>query len=121
METFELTTSYETEFFNRQQTSRSRSVSRPRTVTGSSAWPRTLLWSAAGVTTSLYLKELYVRQAWRRGGVGKLLMDELINIAKTEGCARVEWTTDRSNVEAQQFYAGLGHDLTEDLFYRAKW
>lgn len=77
------------------------------------------LWPAAGVTTSLYLKELYVRQAQRRSGVGRLLMGKLINIAKAEGCTRVEWTTDRSNVEAQRFYAGLGHGVNEGkLFYR---
>jgi GNAT superfamily N-acetyltransferase len=35
------------------------------------------LWPAAGVTRSLYLKELYVAQDWQRQGIGKLLMDSL--------------------------------------------
>jgi len=77
------------------------------------------LWPAVGVSTSLYLKELYVRQAQRRAGVGKLLMDRLIDIAKREGCTRVEWTTDRSNVEAQRFYERLDFGVNDSkLFYR---
>ena len=79
------------------------------------------LWPAAGVSTSLYLKELYVRQAKRRAGIGKLLMDKLVDIARAEGCTRVEWTTDRDNSEAQRFYDGLRYEINAGkVFYRAK-
>jgi GNAT superfamily N-acetyltransferase len=77
------------------------------------------LWPAAGITTSLYLKELYVRQDQRRTGVGRQLMDQVIDVARGQGCTRVEWTTDRENAEAQGFYAELGHGINAGkVFYR---
>jgi GNAT superfamily N-acetyltransferase len=59
------------------------------------------LWPAAGLTASLYLKELYVASARRRDGTGTLLMSGLYQIAAGRGCSRVEWTTDTSNPGAQ--------------------
>ena len=77
------------------------------------------LWPAAGLTRSLYLKELYVIETARRKGVGKLLMQHLYGIAAENGCSRVEWTTDRDNPDAQRFYAELGIPVQESkLFYR---
>lgn len=77
------------------------------------------LWPAVGLTRSLYLKELYVAQAARRNGVGKLLMRSLYEIAVKHDCSRVEWTTDQDNAEAQRFYAELDVPVNESkLFYR---
>lgn len=79
------------------------------------------LWPAAGFTRSLYLKELYVAQAYRRTGIGKQLMDELHEIARAHGCSRVEWTTDAPNTDAQTFYAALGAAAnTTKVFYRSE-
>jgi GNAT superfamily N-acetyltransferase len=79
------------------------------------------LWPAVGLTRSLYLKELYVTEAAREQGVGKLLMRHLYTIAVNQGCSRVEWTTDQSNLDAQQFYASLGVPVKESkLFYRVE-
>ncbi|MBC8093487.1 MAG: GNAT family N-acetyltransferase, partial [Pseudonocardia sp.] len=61
------------------------------------------LWPAAGLTRSLYLKELYVRQRRRSQGTGRALMHELISLARREGCSRVEWTTEDGNDEAKRF------------------
>jgi ribosomal protein S18 acetylase RimI-like enzyme len=78
------------------------------------------LWPAAGLTTSLYLKELYVAEPYRRSGLGKALMDELYRIAAERGCSRVEWTTDQDNPSAQAFYEALGaKPKTSKIFYRA--
>ena len=77
------------------------------------------LWPAAGVTRSLYLKELYVAQGWQRQGIGKQLMDNLLTVAAKRRCSRVEWTTDRDSKGAQRFYAELGTPMNEGkLFYR---
>jgi GNAT superfamily N-acetyltransferase len=77
------------------------------------------LWPAVRLTRSLYLKELYVAEAARRNGVGKLLMRHLYDTAIECGCSRVEWQTDRSNTDAQRFYAELGAPVDESkLFYR---
>jgi GNAT superfamily N-acetyltransferase len=77
------------------------------------------LWPAAGVTRSLFLKELYVAQDRQRQGIGKLLMDSLQTVATKHGCSRVEWTTDRDSEGAQRFYAKLGVPVDKGkLFYR---
>jgi GNAT superfamily N-acetyltransferase len=78
------------------------------------------LWPAIGVTRSLYLKELYVGESHRRKGAGKLI-DALFEVAAKHECSRVEWTTDRPNTAAQQFYAELGVPVNEaKLFYRVE-
>jgi GNAT superfamily N-acetyltransferase len=77
------------------------------------------LWPAVGLTSSLYLKELYVAAAARRAGVGTLLMRGLFRIAADRACTRVEWTTDDDNPDAQAFYAALGtQPATSKIFYR---
>lgn len=78
------------------------------------------LWPAAGLTSSLYLKELYVVESHRRTGLGRLLMDGLHEIAVARGCSRVEWTTDTGNPGAQAFYEALGaRPKAGKIFYRA--
>jgi GNAT superfamily N-acetyltransferase len=66
-----------------------------------------LLWPAAGADTSLYLKELYVRAQSRRHGVGRALMAAVRDAATAAGCRRVEWTADRDNPPALDFYAAM--------------
>lgn len=78
------------------------------------------LWPAAGVTRSLYLKELYVADSHRRSGVGSLLMQHIFAIADKHECSRIEWTTDHTNRGAQAFYERLGHHAYEGkVFFRA--
>lgn len=77
------------------------------------------LWPAAGSSRSLYLKELYVADSYRKLGTGRQLMQELFSIAKRENCSRVEWTTDTTNADAQNFYEKLGEAVfSGKLFYR---
>lgn len=66
------------------------------------------LWPAVGVTRSLYFKELYVTEAFRRRGVGRLLMGEVCQVAAEHECSRVEWTADKGNALAEAFYQQLG-------------
>jgi GNAT superfamily N-acetyltransferase len=77
------------------------------------------LWPAKGLTCSLFLKELYVRQARRGQGVGKLLMQEIGRIAVAKECSRVEWMTELDNTDAQGFYATLdASPHSGKVFYR---
>ncbi|WP_367139015.1 MULTISPECIES: GNAT family N-acetyltransferase [Streptomyces] len=66
------------------------------------------LWPAAGADSSLYLKELFVREGARRQGVATALMAQVRRAASTAGCSRVEWTADRDNPSALEFYQALG-------------
>ena len=88
-------------------------------VVGIASW--SYLWPAVGLTRSLYLKELYVAQSHRRRGVGRLLMQAVIEKAREQGCSRVEWTTDTDNAAAQAFYRYLGlAAYPSKVFYRVE-
>lgn len=77
------------------------------------------LWPATGTILSLYLKELYVAAAFRRSGVGTVLMRGRFGIAAARGCSRVEWTTDPQHPGAQAFYEALGAgQLPSKVFFR---
>jgi GNAT superfamily N-acetyltransferase len=77
------------------------------------------LWPAAGVTRSLYLKEIYIAEAFRRKGVGASLMQQLCQVAVERECSRVEWTTDKGNVLGEDFYEKLGIPKNQEkIFYR---
>lgn len=78
------------------------------------------LWPAAGSSHSMYLKELYVGEPFRRYGLGHDLMDRLREIATARpGCTRLEWMTDRSNDGARSFYRELGfEEFKEKIVYR---
>ncbi|WP_082122277.1 MULTISPECIES: GNAT family N-acetyltransferase [Frankia] len=79
------------------------------------------LWPAAGVTHSLFLKELYVVEAARRKGVGRLLMNRLHEIAVAQNCSRVEWMTDMTNIAARRFYEACGFAIHEGkLFFQVR-
>jgi GNAT superfamily N-acetyltransferase len=77
------------------------------------------LWPAEGITASVYLKELFVSPLHRRRGVGRDLIGAVSAIALESGCSRVEWTTDRGNLDAQMFYENIGAQVSQSkLMYR---
>ncbi|MGH3401317.1 MAG: GNAT family N-acetyltransferase [Streptosporangiaceae bacterium] len=79
------------------------------------------LWPAVGLTRSLYLKELYIAEAHRGEGLGKLILCAIFETAQKSDCSRVEWTTDTDNAGAQDFYQRLGLQRhPAKLFYRAE-
>jgi GNAT superfamily N-acetyltransferase len=79
------------------------------------------LWPAAGVSKSLFLKELFVRESRRRRGVGAHLISQLCSIAVESGSSRLEWTTDTDNSDAQKFYDRLGVSrASAKVMYRAE-
>ncbi|MEU8205114.1 GNAT family N-acetyltransferase [Streptosporangium sp. NPDC049046] len=77
------------------------------------------LWPAAGASHSLFLKELFVREPARRRGVARLLMERVQQIATKSGCSRVEWQTERDNIDARRFYEAIGASVHDGkIFYR---
>lgn len=79
------------------------------------------LWPAESVTSSLFLKELYVVQSHRRRGIGKLLIQHVGQLAIDNQCSRVEWVTDEDNADAQRFYEKLGAPrYPSKMFYRVE-
>lgn len=56
----------------------------------------------------LFLEDLFVRPAFRRKGIGKMLIAHLAKIAVRENCARFEWQVLDWNTPAIEFYKSLG-------------
>jgi ribosomal protein S18 acetylase RimI-like enzyme len=51
---------------------------------------------------------LVVAEDQRRTGVGKLLMEEVRNVASDNGASQIELVATRANVTAREFYRSLG-------------
>jgi GNAT superfamily N-acetyltransferase len=57
---------------------------------------------------TLYLEDLFVRPAYRRRGLGLMLMRRLAAEAVTAGCGRFQWQVLDWNEPAVRFYETLG-------------
>ena len=62
----------------------------------------------------LWLEDLYVTPACRGKGYGKALLNNLIDICKTMGLGRLEWSVLDWNEPAIGFYKGMGADVLPD-------
>jgi len=58
-------------------------------------------WSENG---QCLLEDLFVDEALRGQGIGRALINAVINEAKTRGCSRVYWNTDETNQIARKLY-----------------
>lgn len=56
----------------------------------------------------IYLEDLYVQPEARGNGFGKALLIRLAEIARDEGCGRLEWSVLDWNESAIDFYKNLG-------------
>jgi len=56
----------------------------------------------------LYMEDLFVIEPFRRHGIGKALFYKLMQIAKAEGCGRMEWSVLDWNSPALGFYLRQG-------------
>ena len=56
----------------------------------------------------IYLEDLYVREAFRGRGAGRLLLARLAAIAVERGCTRLDWAVLDWNEPAIGFYRKLG-------------
>jgi GNAT superfamily N-acetyltransferase len=51
-----------------------------------------------------YLEDLYLDPAFRGKGIGRALIDDLIDISKARGWERLYWHTNVNNVTARKLY-----------------
>lgn len=56
----------------------------------------------------LLMEDLYVREVARRKGVAQALLARLAAIVSKEDYDYIEWTTERENAGAHEFYARVG-------------
>ncbi len=78
-----------------------------------------LLYPAPQEQAQLFMKDLYVCQAWRGQGVGEKIMRFLAQHALSMNCIRFDWTTEKTNPGAMSFYERLGAKrVQEKVYYR---
>jgi GNAT superfamily N-acetyltransferase len=63
----------------------------------------------------LYIDDLYVKEAFRKQGIGTQLLKQLANYAQQRQCCRMEWHVFDWNESAIRFYQRIGADLRKDL------
>jgi GNAT superfamily N-acetyltransferase len=64
----------------------------------------------------LYLEDLVVTEAARRGGLGRLLFDAVVAEARAAGAVRLKWQVLNWNEPAINFYQKLGATIEQEWF-----
>lgn len=67
---------------------------------------------------TLFLEDIFVLSEYRRQGVGEKMFDFIKELAKGEGCGRIEFTVLKWNKSAQQFYEKNKAQRLEWFLYR---
>jgi GNAT superfamily N-acetyltransferase len=67
---------------------------------------------------TLFLEDIFVLEEYRRQGVGKKMFNYCKQIAKREGCGRIEFTVLKWNKSAQEFYERNKAKQLDWFFYR---
>ena len=67
---------------------------------------------------TLFIEDIFVLEEYRRQGVGKKMFEFLKEIAKREGCGRIEFTVLKWNKSAQGFYEKNKAQRLEWFLYR---
>ena len=65
----------------------------------------------------IYLKDLFVVAEARGHGIGSRLLQFLATFASENGIARIDFTTDHGNLEAQRLYVSLGAVVQKKIYY----
>jgi len=71
---------------------------------------------AHGVSPFAVVEYVVVDEKRRRRGIGKLLMDYVIDRAKEAGCYKIMLTSDKRRDEAHYFYKSLGFEASAHGF-----
>ncbi|MGL5033406.1 MAG: GNAT family N-acetyltransferase [Microcystaceae cyanobacterium] len=62
----------------------------------------------------IYLEDLFVLPAYRQKGIGKALLNYLIQLAQVRGAGRLEWSVLDWNQPAIGFYQKMGAEVLPD-------
>ena len=74
-------------------------------------------YSSFNALPILYLEDIFVLEDYRRQEVGKKMFDYLKEVAKREGCCRIDFTVLKWNKSAQEFYEKNKAKRTEWFLY----
>ena len=68
-------------------------------------------WSVWKSAEDCWLEDLYVREAARRGGLGRALVEGVVARARERGCRRIELDVNEDNGAALALYEACGFTL----------
>lgn len=94
-------------------------------LVGVMIWYR--MYGTFSARPALFLEDLYVRPEFRRRGIAKALLRQLVHYAREENANRIGWFVFEWNAEAMDFYDQIGarpisdwriYSLEADAFYR---
>ena len=68
------------------------------------------------VGKSMYLDDLYVKQAFRGQGIGSELLEKLFEVARKENCKRVRWQVLDWNEPAIALYEKCGAEIDKEWY-----
>jgi len=66
------------------------------------------------VGKSLYLEDIYVKESYRRKGIGEELLRKIFEVARNEDCKRVRWQVLDWNKSAISFYNKMGAEISSE-------
>src|SRR5262249_45980352 len=70
---------------------------------------------------SMYLEDIYVRQAFQKSGLARRMVQAVCKIARKRGCTRVEWVAPEEDERVNKFYQSLEVPTVQGWrIYRAK-
>jgi GNAT superfamily N-acetyltransferase len=64
--------------------------------------------------SGIWLEDVYVRPEHRRGGIGRMVMEHLADLALDRGHVRLDWVALEWNEPALDFYEQLGAQRLDD-------
>ena len=67
-----------------------------------------------GFEPALYIADLFVRDAWRDRGVGRVFMDRAASILRARGGSTLFWVVWNKNQVAIDFYRRLGAEIWDE-------
>lgn len=67
------------------------------------------------VGKTLYLEDLYVKEAYRGQKVGSALLNKIFEVARETDCQRVRWQVLAWNTPAFEFYTKIGATIDEEF------
>lgn len=77
-------------------------------------------FSGALAEPIVHMGDIYVIPTRRSAGIGKLLIDAVVECANQQGIRRVRWLTNTSNTPAQHLYDAVGATKSDILLYTLK-
>ncbi len=78
-----------------------------------------IMYPSPNLKGQLYLKELYVDEKYRGHGTGQALMKAVARYALDHNCSRMDWSAEKTNPSALEFYQAIGATpLDIKVYYR---